>query len=397
MLGCGHAPAPAEEEPHPAPVKAEAVKRATLEEWTDLFGTTQPLLGHAAQVSAVVEGRVLTVLPDFKSKPVREGEQVVAGQVLVQLDDRIVRANRAKLEASKMDLEEQRKQAGYAAALAQIDVERLEKLMAGGTPVSPIDLQKARITLKDAEAKERAAAARQEFALAEVKALDEQLTFFTLRAPITGRLGRVHAVPGQTLAAGTTVAEVVALDDIDVLCFAAPFVVSRLKLHQPARLSRYDSSTLDQASSPKGQVEFIALQGQAETGNFAVKVRFPNRDLGLRANAIARLQVLTQDKKNALAIPVAALMEDQDPPTVIVVTAEKNKEDKVEHKARQLEAMIGVRDRDQHLVELLGLRDAEAHKDVPLRDNMLFVIEGGHGLETGDLVALPKEEPAKEK
>ena len=46
------------------------------------------------------------------------------------------------------------------------------------------------------------------------------------------------------------------------------------------------------------------------------------------------------------------------------------------------------------------MHDPEAHKDVPLRDDMKFVVEGGHGLESGDLVEIPKaekEEKEKEK
>src|SRR5207302_6280913 len=109
-------------------------------------------------------------------------------------------------------------------------------------------------------------------------------------------------------------------------------------------------------------VAFIAVHGQAETGNFAVKVRFANRDLALRANAVARLQVLTLSKKDALAIPVAALMEDQNPPVVIVVTPEQ-KEGKTVYKALKLQAVVGLRDREQHLVELRGLRDPEANKE----------------------------------
>jgi hypothetical protein len=173
--------------------------------------------------------------------------------------------------------------------------------------------------------------------------------------------------------------------------------MARLKLDQPARLTRYDSTALDEASSPKGKVAFLAVQGQAETGNFAVKVRFSNRDLGLRANAVARLQVLTQSKTDALAIPAAALMADQDPPMVVVVTSEKNKEGKVISKATKLQALVGVRDRQRNLVELRGLKDPEHNKDVPYQESMLFVVEGGHGLESGDPVELPKDEHEKEK
>src|SRR5437588_7958534 len=97
LAGCGKTPPPAEEAPHPAPVKAQAAQRVTLEEWTELLGTTQPLPRHAARITAAVEGRVLSVLGDAKGPPVREGQQVAAGQVIVQLDDTVQRANRDRL------------------------------------------------------------------------------------------------------------------------------------------------------------------------------------------------------------------------------------------------------------------------------------------------------------
>jgi multidrug efflux pump subunit AcrA (membrane-fusion protein) len=399
LCGCGRG-SPADEESHPAPVKAVAARQATLEAWTELFGTTQPLVGKGAQISAAVDGRVVAVLPDLQGKPLREGELVAAGQVVVQLDDRIAKANRAKLASAKADQEEQQKQATYAAALARLEIDRLEKLHPPGMTeqalplVSRVELEKARINLKDAEAKERAAAARVEAAQAELKGLDVQLTLYALRAPIAGRLGLVRAMPGQTLTAGTTVAEVVALDDIDVLCYASPHVIARLRPKQPARLTHYAQTALDEASSPKGLVEFIAALGQAETGNFAVKVRFPNHALALGANSVARVQVLTQRKEKTLAIPAAALMDDQQPPAVVVAIPEKNKEGKVEYKAAKFEAVVGVRDRVQQLVELTGLRDSEANKDIPVRPDMLYVVEGGHGLETGDPMAIQKEEKA---
>ncbi len=150
LSGCrGEAPAPPEEE-HAAPVKWEPAENADLEEWTELLGTTQPLPNRVARISAAVEGHVLAVLPDSKGKPIVEGQRVEAGQVLVQLDDRVPRANRAKLVAGDAELKELIKQASNAVDLAQIDIDRLEKLQgpAGTTSlplVSRIELDKARL------------------------------------------------------------------------------------------------------------------------------------------------------------------------------------------------------------------------------------------------------------
>jgi len=390
LLGCGRVPAPSEEENPPAPVKVVAARMVELGEWTELLGTTQPVPGRAARVSTAVESRV-AVLGDGNGAGVAEGDRVRAGQVLARLDDRVARANRDKLAATLAELDEQKKQADYAVELADIEVRRLMELSRGSTTdnplVSRVELDKARIARKDAQSKQQGVAARQDATRAELKALDTQLDFYTLRAPIAGRLGLFQVLPGQTLPVGTTVAEVVDLDAIDVLCYVPPRTARRLEVGQPARIAGQ--------KGPPGRVTFVAVQAQADTGNFAVKVRFRNRERGLRASAVLRIQVLTQPEKERLTIPEAALLEDQEPPVVIVVeevTTEKDAEGKEEKrgKARQLRAVLGIRDREQHRVELLRLEDPKTNKEVSPRD-VLFVVEGAHGLQDGDPLKLEVE------
>lgn len=402
--GCREA-APHEEEPTPeAPVKAQPAAMVAMGEWTDLLGTTQPLPNHSARISAAVEGHVHSVLRDEHGGTVMEGQQVKAGQVIVQLDDSVLRANRDKLEATLHDLDEQQKQAGYALELATIDVERFKELQKGAAGsssgpsplVSRIDLDKALLLQKDAQSKLKAVASKQAATRADLKALEKQTEFYTMRAPIDGRLSMVQAVPGQTLTPGTVVAEVVDLDRIDVLCYAPPDAVARLALAQPAKLVVEEAGGRHEKQELAGMVAFVGVQAQAETGNVPVKVRFPNPQLRLRANTIVRIHVLTRPVKERLTIPEAALMEDLEIPSVLVVDDLKTEKDdhgeeKQLGKAHRLQAEIGIRDREHGVVELLGLRDPETHKEVPAGD-LLFVTAGGHGLHNDDVVRLQKDE-----
>jgi RND family efflux transporter MFP subunit len=396
-LGCGRAEPPPEEAPF-APVKAEAAETEVLGQWTELLGTTQPLPGHFARVSAAVEGRVLSVLGDPGGKAISEGQKVEKGDVLVRLDDRIARANRDTAQAALDEMTEQLKQAGYGVALAQIDLDRLEKLRQGkmNEPVplvTQIELDRARIALKDATSKQRLTEAKQKTAEAQLKALNQQLELYSLRAPISGRLGMVRVAPGQTLTVGTPVAEVLDLGEIDVLCYAPPHVVGRLKLGQTAR--RGVPKEQDSAKLPRGKVCFLSVQAQPETGNFAVKVRFPNTDLHLLASRVERVLVLTEDEAKRLVIPATALLEDFDPPRVVVVDkvqTRKTKEGKDEKvgKARLLKIEVGVREPGGH-VEVRALYDLETKKAVPI-EGALFVVEGSHGLHDGDDVRIEEEE-----
>src|SRR5207248_5620925 len=59
-----------------APVKWMAARQFFLEEWTEVVGTTQPLPGRSARVTARVEGRVVSVLDGASGKPAVEGQSV---------------------------------------------------------------------------------------------------------------------------------------------------------------------------------------------------------------------------------------------------------------------------------------------------------------------------------
>jgi macrolide-specific efflux system membrane fusion protein len=387
-----------------SPVKAVPARRVVLGGWTELLGATQALPGHTARVSAAVEGHVLTVLGDGQGPAIVEGQRVERGQVIVRLDDRIIRANRDKVVAGLDELAQQKKEAESAVKLAQLDVQRLENLSPAGTSgqglplVSRLEREKARLALEDAEAKQLALLAKERGVRTDLQVLDLQLEYYQLRAPIAGQLGTVQAVPGQTLPVGSAVADVVDLAEIDVFCLAPPAAAARLVSGQPAALKQGTAG--GESAGPVGKVAYVAVQAQPETGSFPVKVRFPNRDLRLRANAVVRLEVLTEPQKERLCLPIAALLEDQDPPGIVVVEEVTVKKDDRDHelkvgKAKKLRALIGVRDRDRGLVEIIDLEDPEKKAKVA-PGALLFVVEGGHGLHDGDAVKLEEEEE-KEK
>src|SRR5262249_23600601 len=126
--GCTRTPQ-APEESHPAPVNVGEAHTVDMGEWTDLVGGTQPLPDKAARITAAVEGRVVSVLGDGDKTHVHEGEQVDPRQVLVRLDDSVIRANKEKLTETVVDLEEQKKQAALQVKQADIDVRQKEKLI----------------------------------------------------------------------------------------------------------------------------------------------------------------------------------------------------------------------------------------------------------------------------
>jgi multidrug efflux pump subunit AcrA (membrane-fusion protein) len=339
-------------------------------------------------------------LPDSAPKPIVEGQLVEAGDVLIRLDATAVLANLAKAEAAKKVLQAEREGAVSAVKQAAVDVKALEELKRTSStiPVSPIALEKARLALESAQAAVHALDRKLEAADKEEIALKLEGQLYTLTAPRKGRLGRLQVVIGQTLTAGAPVAELVDIEDeIDVLCFVAPADARKLQLGQQARVGGFKKESAHEAGAdPEGKVVYIADQAEAETGSLAVKIRFPNRDLKLRANSVARVRILTTPGKACWAVPEAALLEDQDPPGIAVVeevAVKKNPDGKEEQsgKIRRLRAEIGMRDRVLGYVEIVRLYDDEKKWRGDL-EHALIVIEKGQGLQTGDAAKLDVEE-----
>jgi HlyD family secretion protein len=337
---------------------------------------------------------------------------VQKGDIIAQLDATAVQANLAKAQAAKKVLEADQEVAAFAVKQAALELKRLEELAKQQDSrssnqlqlVSPVMVEKARLALESAHASLRAGERKLEGADKEEAALDLEIQLFTLKAPRAGRLGRLQAVIGQTLPAGAPIAEVIDIDDdIDVLCFVAASEARKLQLGQAAYVGGLDKSN-QTAAGPEGKIVYIADQAEAESGLFAVKVRFPNTALKLRASSVARIRVLTTPSKSCWAIPESALQEDTDPPTIVVVEEvkiKKNADGKEEQsgKARRLRVQTGMRDRLKNQVEILRFDDPEKKWRGAMEDTPV-VVEKGQSLQTGDEVKLEveeEEEAPKEK
>jgi multidrug efflux system membrane fusion protein len=373
LLGCNNQAAKPPEKSPPAPVTAEKAEEESLTQTTPLFGTIQPVVTNAAKITANVSAPVLSILKGADGRTLVEGQRVKEGDVVVRLDDRI--------------LKEQRTQADVAVKTAKRKVEQQERIKKE-TPkaFSQFDLDNAIFAQEDAVSK--------------LKGIDEQLKLYTLKAPIAGRLGRILVQQGQAVSPGTVIADVINLEDqVDALCFAPPHLARRLQLHQHAFLGTHENE------GPEGEVVFIAQQAEADTGQFAVKVRFPNHaqffwQRESRANTTVHVQVLTQFRLKTWVIPLTALLEDQDPPTVVVVRdlkTEKNEEGKEEKvgKAQLLSAEVGLR--DQEHVEILSLKTRGEKKEPVAIQEVWFVTKGAQGLHDDDPVKIEEEEEGKEK
>jgi len=214
LLGCPSgaepdAPAPAERPPAPVAVAEAAEPR---------MDRSFPVLGevrtrHRAELAVGVDGPILRL-------DALEGDQVGRGDLLVQVDDSVARA---ELGAAKAAVDE----AKAAHDRATADLARYGKVSADVLAQAEVDRVAADVA--GLTARLRSAEAR----VAEVEA---RIARHAVRAPFSGAVIRRHADPGDWVTPGRVLVEVASTESLDVLVDVDASLASLVKAGDAATL-----------------------------------------------------------------------------------------------------------------------------------------------------------------
>ncbi len=207
--------------------------------------------------------------------------------------------------------------AGKAAlANADIALKRAADLLRTNTgPQATYDQRlseqlQAKATLEDAEAQLREA--------------QIQLSYTEVKSPITGRIGRALASPGNVVGSDTGVlATVVTEDPMRVL-----FQITQRELMEAKRDSQKGGNDalvvqlkLADGSlyKEKGKLDFIDVTVDAKTDGQTVRAVFPNKDETLTDGQTVRVVIEQEKVPSVVAVPESAIAIDQSGPYLFIV------------------------------------------------------------------------------
>lgn len=209
------------------------------------------------------------------------------------------------------------------------------------------------------------AAARTAQAQQRVATLDAQLSYATIRSPITGIVTDQFQYEGEYASAG---GKLVTIADTSTVIVKAPFAdtaVRQLKTGDTVKVVPTDSS----AEEMNGQISLLSRSSDPENRTVEVWVTLGNGQGRLRANGAAQVTVAANSKNDAIVVPTSAVTletSEADEGTVIVVDEE--------NVAHETKVKIGVRTPDRiEIVE--GLEGGET-----------VVVEGNYALPDGTKV-----------
>lgn len=246
-------------------VEVARVEVTTIVEELQAVGTLTP--DEAVTVAPEIAGRIERIA-------FREGQRVSAGDVLVELDKAILRAELAKFRS---DL-----------TLARANHERMVTLSREGMAARQAR-DEALAALQSAEAG---------LALAEAR-----LGKATIRAPLSGVVGLRSVSVGAYVTPGQAIVELADVDPVKLDFRVPELALSELRTGQPIRIS------VDARPGRSFEGTVYAIDPLVEVAGRAIRLRarIPNPDGELAPGLFARVEVVVGRRENAIVVPESAV------------------------------------------------------------------------------------------
>ncbi|HJV81273.1 efflux RND transporter periplasmic adaptor subunit [Noviherbaspirillum sp.] len=390
LTGCGEknaaAQAPGPGMPPPE-VSVVTVAPERIVMTTELPGRLEAT--RVAQVRARVPGIVL-------KRIFQEGSDVKAGEVLFQIDPAPFQATYNSAQASLARAEANQAQ-------ANLKVQRYKPLV----DTNAISKQE----YDDALTAQKQTAADVAAAKAAVETARLNLGYATVKAPISGRIGRALVTEGALVGQGeaTPLAMIQQVDPIYVnLTQSASELMQLRRAMESGQLKRVGP---DQAKvtlvmedgtaySHSGKLLFSDMSVDEGTGAVTLRAKFPNPDRFLLPGMYARARLEQAVDEKAITVPQQAVIRNQDEASVMLVGSDgKVSTRTIKTGSAQNDKWIvlqGLKAGDQVIVE--GLQKAKpgaSVKPVPWKNSATGTDAGAASGATSSAGSSTASQPAK--
>ncbi|MEO5618259.1 MAG: efflux RND transporter periplasmic adaptor subunit [Candidatus Eisenbacteria bacterium] len=238
-----------------------------------------------------------------------EGQEVRAGQVLIELDPRPFRnaleQAQATLARDRAQAENARREAGRARQLLEQNL-----------------LSRSEFELKISNAEAMAATVRADSAQASAARLN--LQYATIRAPVSGQTGRLMVHVGDLVRAATSEALVTVVQMRPVrVRFSIPVgdvpLVQRYRDRRPRVQVRVPGPD---STDREGILVFVDNTVDATSGTLLLKGELPNKDGALVPGQFVDVRLVLEEQMNKVVVPSQSVSRGQEGTFVYVLAAD---------------------------------------------------------------------------
>lgn len=334
-------------------------------------------LVHAGEVIAVLESRDLQAQRAEAVAALNEARanerSLVTGTIpkTNAEDQKALTDARAKVNTARATYE-RRKTLFERGGISKKDLEASQLELTTAEDELRLQEQTVALRTRSLNPNDRAlAAARTAQAQQRVATLDAQLSYATIRSPITGIVTDQFQYEGEFASAG---GKLVTIADTSTVIVKAPFpdtAVAELKTGDAATVLPTDSS----AEEMHSQITLLSRSSDPTNRTVEVWVTLGNSEGKLRPNGAAQVTVFANAKNDAIVLPASAVTLDASNATEGTVMVVDH-----ENVAHETKVTTGIRTADKiEIVE--GLKGGET-----------VVVEGNYALPDGTKVEIATED-----
>ena len=290
LAGCLDEGTKKKAEAPPVPVTADKAVARDIPVTLQVVGRAEAF--ESVAMKSRVDGQVAAVL-------FTEGQHVNQGDVLIRLDptDFATRLQQAEATAARDEalISKMRADTARYTALKERNFVSEEKV-------------------NDIRTNEAAAAANLRASKAAVEVARLQLSYATIRAPITGIVGSRLVFPGSAVKANDVTVAVVNRVRPLLVSFAVPEKhLPQLRAARQAGTLKVDvTQTGDASQHFEGTMRFIDNAVDTSTGTILLKAELPNRDETLTPGQFLNVSLLLDTLRQAVTVPSRAVQQGAD-------------------------------------------------------------------------------------
>jgi HlyD family secretion protein len=371
-------------------VYVEQVGRRDIEAVVSAPGEVDPKV--KVNISAHVIGKIERLY-------IQEGQNVRRGDRLVDLEKENFTAQRDRMSSEVANRRIEVSRARINLADAERQYARARSLLDQGIQAQELH-DRARLGWQNARSALASAEEAVRQATAGLNQAQTDLARTTIVAPMNGKIVSLNAHEGEVVITGTmnnpgsVIAVLADLSEILVQAEVGETEITRVRLGQTARIKidaipdkEYSGRAVEIGSS--AETRMTAGSGQRY---FNVKIALTNADDALRPGMTAQVEIITDQQKGVIAVPVQSVVM-RGPPKKDQPASQASEEKKTSHVFLLSEEKVAIRSvktgisDDTHVAILSGLSGNERVITGPFRTL--------RELEDGDPAQESKEEKKK--
>jgi HlyD family secretion protein len=291
--------------PRGAEVEVRTAERRTLSSRVKATGEITP--EKQVEISAKVVGEIIGL-------PVVEGQEVRAGQLLVEIERDLYEAARDQARAALRQAQVSVRRQEVQLADAERNLRRVTELHAQDL-VSQEVLDAAQLAVDTAEVEIEAQQHAVEQYRSALERTEDDLARTSIRSPMDGIVIQLNAEQGETVVPGSTnLPGSVIMTVADMSTLLAEVEVSEVDVVDVALGQQAEVNVDALGSEPQsGRVVEIATSGRRDpaqgTIRFSVEVALDDPDPALRPAMTAKVDILTATREEALGVPIQAVVK----------------------------------------------------------------------------------------